>query len=142
MYILFPGAQADFNMLLDLLLCSRPVPARLQANLFKTEKDKVTRALLKEVGDDTPLSKLVEAGSDWRGRAQQISLLKAKVTDLQQAQVSMLDSSQCHASLASLRTACSTQEQRKQLTPCWCTEVAGSQSTLVLASTLYMPYCG
>lgn len=59
----------------------------LQANLFKTEKDKVTRALLKEVGDDTPLSKLVEAGSEWRGRAQQISLLKAKVTDLQQAQV-------------------------------------------------------
>ena len=121
-----------------------PVPARLQANLFKTEKDKVTRALLKEVGDDTPLSKLVEGGSDWRGRAQQISLLKAKITDLQQAQVLLLDSPQCHASLASLRQACSKcfQEQPIQLTPCWLTGHAGSQSTLFLAGTLYMPYCG
>lgn len=67
------------------------VAAWTQANLFKTERDKVTRALVKEVGDDTPLTKLVEGGSDWRGRAQQISLLKAKVTDLQQAQVLLLE---------------------------------------------------
>lgn len=131
-------------MLLDQLLRSRRVSARLQANLFKTEKDKVTRALLKEVGDDTPLSKLVEGGSDWRGRAQQISLLKAKVTDLQQAQVLLLDLSQCHAGLASLCKACSKcfQAQPKQPRTCWFTEHAGSQSTLVLAGTQYMPYCG
>ncbi|KAL3142293.1 Coiled-coil domain-containing protein 13 [Trebouxia sp. C0009 RCD-2024] len=57
-----------------------------KANLFKSERDKVSRALAKEVGDETPLSKVVEAGSEWRGRAQQISLLKAKVSELQQAQ--------------------------------------------------------
>lgn len=63
------------------------LPECQQANLFKTERDKVTRALAKEVGDDTPISKVVEGGSDWRGRAQQITLLKAKISDLQQAQV-------------------------------------------------------
>ena len=58
--------------------------------MFKAEKDKVTRALAKEVGDETPLSKVVEGGSEWRGRAQQISLLKAKISELQQAQVLLL----------------------------------------------------
>ena len=77
--------------LCGLLLHAHAVAAWTQANLFKTERDKVTRALVKEVGDDTPLTKLVEGGSDWRGRAQQISLLKAKVTDLQQAQVLLLE---------------------------------------------------
>ena len=73
------------------VICAvEPVPVCVQANLFKTERDKLTRALVKEVGDETPLSKLMEAGSDWRGRAQQISLLKAKVADLQQAQVLLL----------------------------------------------------
>lgn len=62
----------------------------------------MTRALVKEVGDETPLSKLVEAGSDWRGRAQQIGLLKAKVNDLQQAQVLLLHALLCNASLAKL----------------------------------------
>ena len=73
----------------------------LQANLFKTERDKVTRALVKEVGDESPLSKLMEAGSEWRGRAQQISLLKAKINDLQQAQVLLIQVLLFGASLAS-----------------------------------------
>lgn len=77
-------------VLCDLLLPLDPVLAWLQANLYKTEKDKVTRALAKEVGDETPLSRVVEAGSEWRGRAQQISLLKAKIIELQQAQVLLL----------------------------------------------------
>ena len=59
----------------------------LQANLYKTERDKLTRALAKEVGEETPISKIVDGGGDWRGRAQQITLLKAKIIDLQQAQV-------------------------------------------------------
>ena len=78
-----------------------PVPAWLQANLFKTERDKVSRALAKEVGDETPLSKVVEAGSEWRGWAQQISLLKAKVSELQQAQVLLLVLQPCNASICS-----------------------------------------
>ncbi len=59
----------------------------LQANLYKTERDKLTRALAKEVGEETPISRIVDGGGDWRGRAQQITLLKAKINDLQQAQV-------------------------------------------------------
>lgn len=77
-------------------------PAWLQANLFKTERDKVSRALAKEVGDEMPLSKVVEAGSEWRGRAQQISLLKAKVSELQQAQVQLLVVQPCNAVHASM----------------------------------------
>ena len=59
----------------------------------------MTRALAKEVGDETPLSKVIEGGSEWRGRAQQISLLKAKISELQQAQVLLLASAvmQCGA---------------------------------------------
>ncbi len=63
------------------------VTAQMQANLFKTEKDKLTRALVREIGEETPLSKVVDGGGDWKGRAQQITLLKAKISDLQQAQV-------------------------------------------------------
>ena len=33
------------------------------------------------------MSRIVDGGGDWRGRAQQITLLKAKINDLQQAQV-------------------------------------------------------
>ncbi len=58
-----------------------------QANLYKTERDKLTRALAKEVGEEIPISRIVDGGGDWRGRAQQITLLKAKINDLQQAQV-------------------------------------------------------
>lgn len=106
----------------------------------------MTRALLKEVGDDTPLSKLVEAGSDWRGRAQQISLLKAKVTDLQQAQVLLADSSQCEASLASLHiasTMCSEEQPKHSIPHCF-RKHAGSQSTTGYGwyPQQYMPYCG
>ncbi|DBB10871.1 TPA: Coiled-coil domain-containing protein 13 [Trebouxia sp. C0006] len=57
-----------------------------KANLYKTERDKLTRALAKEVGEEIPISRIVDGGGDWRGRAQQITLLKAKINDLQQAQ--------------------------------------------------------
>ena len=58
--------------------------------MYKTERDKLTRALVKEIGEETPINKVVEGGSDWRGRAQQITLLKAKINELQQAQVESL----------------------------------------------------
>ena len=59
----------------------------MQANLCKTERDKATRALMREVGEEVPLAKVLEGGTDWRGRSQQISLLKNKIAELQQAQV-------------------------------------------------------
>ena len=89
----------------------------LQANLFKTERDKVTRALVKEVGDESPLSKLIEAGSDWRGRAQQISLLKAKVNNLQQAQVLLVQVVLFSASLANCRSTADLKHVLRKLMP-------------------------
>ena len=74
-------------------MCMNPSIFWLQANLFKAEKEKLARALTKELGEDTPLSKALEGSGDWRGRAQQISLLKAKINELQQAQVSRRQSS-------------------------------------------------
>ncbi len=44
------------------------------------------KALRREVGDDTPLTKLLEGdSSDWRGRAQQIALLKERLLSLHEA---------------------------------------------------------
>ena len=57
---------------------------------MKAEKEKLSRALTKELGEEAPLSKALDGSGDWRGRAQQISLLKAKISDLQQAQVSQI----------------------------------------------------
>ena len=57
--------------------------------MCRAERDKATRALVREVGEEVPLAKVLEGGTDWRGRSQQISLLKNKITDLQQAQVGL-----------------------------------------------------
>lgn len=77
------------------------VVANVQANLCKAERDKATRALVREVGEEVPLAKVLEGASDWRGRSQQISLLKTKVNELQQAQVRV----RTHGVLRSLRQA-------------------------------------
>jgi hypothetical protein len=42
------------------------------------------RALQLEVGSDVPLEKTVGTGTSWKGRAQQIALLKAKLKAAQQ----------------------------------------------------------
>jgi hypothetical protein len=52
---------------------------------MRAELAKYQRALAKEVGDDVPLSKVVDEAGGWRGRAQQITLLKAKLSDLRRS---------------------------------------------------------
>ena len=43
---------------------------------------------MREVGSDVPMAKLLaDEGGDWRGRAQQIGLLRDKVRELQESQV-------------------------------------------------------
>ncbi|BDA42188.1 probable coiled-coil domain-containing protein 13 at N-terminal half [Coccomyxa sp. Obi] len=54
----------------------------LKVQQLKLERDAMERALRREVGDDTPLTKLLDADSDWRGRAQTIALLKEKLLSL------------------------------------------------------------
>ncbi len=58
--------------------------AELQAkhDALKVERDRTLRVLQKEVGEDVSLAKILESGSEWRGRAQQIILLKNKVKEL------------------------------------------------------------
>ncbi|KAK9901584.1 hypothetical protein WJX75_003482 [Coccomyxa subellipsoidea] len=57
----------------------------LKAQWLKAERDQIEKALRREVGDDTPLTKLLDADSDWRGRAQQIALLKERLLSLHEA---------------------------------------------------------
>jgi len=60
----------------------RNAEVQTKADALKSERDKLLRVLQKEVGEEVSLAKIVEDGSDWRGRAQQIILLKNKVKEL------------------------------------------------------------
>eukprot|EP00742_Colponemidia_sp_Colp-10_P004593 GILJ01004901.1.p1 GENE.GILJ01004901.1~~GILJ01004901.1.p1 ORF type:complete len:663 (-),score=180.65 GILJ01004901.1:62-2050(-) len=53
---------------------------RVQSQQWKNEVSKLQRALVKEIGEDLPLDKVTDDG--YRGRAQQIELLKGKVKEL------------------------------------------------------------
>jgi hypothetical protein len=55
-----------------------------KSSALKSEAEKLRRALQKEcgLGDDAPLQRLLDEASDWRGRAQEISLLKGRVKEL------------------------------------------------------------
>jgi hypothetical protein len=55
---------------------------RLAHQALRAELQKYQRALAKEVGEDVPLQKVIEDGGSWRGRAQQITLLKARLGDV------------------------------------------------------------
>lgn len=52
---------------------------------LRAELAKAHRALAKEVGEDVPLPRVLEEGGSWRGRAQQITLLKAKLAELRRS---------------------------------------------------------
>ncbi|KAL7752406.1 hypothetical protein RI367_001940 [Sorochytrium milnesiophthora] len=52
---------------------------RLNSQQLRTDLRATQRALAQEVGEDIPISKLLEEGATWKGRAQQISLLKDKI---------------------------------------------------------------
>ena len=58
------------------------VDVQTKHDSIKVERDRLARVLSKEVGEDVSVSKILEEGSDWRGRAQQIILLKEKIRDL------------------------------------------------------------
>lgn len=58
-----------------------------QVGQLKSERDRYARALLREVGDEVPMERVLDEGSDWKGRAQQISLLRDKVREASLQQV-------------------------------------------------------
>eukprot|EP00775_Hariotina_reticulata_P012960 gene12960-13089_t len=53
--------------------------------LLDGENKKLMRALVREVGDDIPLSKVLNDGSDWKGRREQIVHLKDTIRQLKEA---------------------------------------------------------
>ncbi|KAH8938246.1 hypothetical protein BDL97_16G072200 [Sphagnum fallax] len=63
----------------------------VQANETMLEKQiqKLNHIIQREVGDHIPLQKVIEDGSGWVGRSEQVSLLKDKVAELK-AQVAAL----------------------------------------------------
>ncbi len=54
---------------------------------MEIEGKKLARALIREVGEEVPLSKVLEEGSDWKGRREQLVSLKAQLQALKTAQV-------------------------------------------------------
>ena len=54
---------------------------------LRSERDRCARALAREVGDEVPLERVLDEGSDWKGRAQQISLLRDKLREASSMQV-------------------------------------------------------
>jgi len=55
--------------------------------LLENENRKLTRALLREVGEGVPLAKVLEegTGSDWKGRREQIIRLQDTIKQLKEA---------------------------------------------------------
>lgn len=60
---------------------------KTQMGQLKSERDRFARALLREVGDEVPIERVLDEASDWRGRAQQISLLRDKLREASSQQV-------------------------------------------------------
>lgn len=66
-----------------------PSTARVQPQAFalEIENKKVVRALVREVGEEVPLSKILDEASDWKGRREQLIALRDQVKALKAAQV-------------------------------------------------------
>lgn len=58
----------------------------VQVGQLRTERAQYERALRREVGEDVPLQKVLDEASDWRGRAQHITLLQERLLSLQESQ--------------------------------------------------------
>ena len=58
---------------------ARAADLRHQLDLAKAQLQKMNAVLLREVGDNVPLDQIIEGKGSWKGRAEQISLLKDKL---------------------------------------------------------------
>ena len=55
----------------------------LQVFVLETETGKLQRALRKEIGNSFDLRKVLDGSSNWRGRAQQILVLKERINEIE-----------------------------------------------------------
>jgi hypothetical protein len=62
---------------------SLPSKARSEVHQLRKDLQLAVKALQMELGEDMPVSRVLSGQSEWRGRAEQISLLRAKVAELQ-----------------------------------------------------------
>lgn len=78
-----------------------------QVFLLEGENKKLTRALLKEVGEGIPLQKILEEGSgnDWKGRREQIIRLQDTIRQLRDAAGTETAATAAGSSLAKHDTA-------------------------------------
>ena len=66
------------------MLSGRLNEYRVKADRFETEMKKARAALRREVGGHVNIEEIVDEGTNWRGRAQKIVMLKSKVKELQE----------------------------------------------------------
>ncbi len=52
--------------------------------MLEAERVKLSRALVREVGEEVPLARLLDEGSDWKGRREQVITLQNKVKALKE----------------------------------------------------------
>jgi hypothetical protein len=78
--------------------CSR------QAFALEAENKRLARALAREVGDDVPLSKVLDEGSDWKGRRETIVALRDTVRKLKEQQARALSRARSRVPAASRST--------------------------------------
>lgn len=57
---------------------------------LRAERARYERALRRELGEEVPLARALDEASDWRGRAQQISLLQERLLCMQESQAGLM----------------------------------------------------
>jgi hypothetical protein len=55
--------------------------------VLEGENKRLVRALVREVGDDVPLAKVLEEGSDWKGRRETIIVLRNTIRKMREDKV-------------------------------------------------------
>lgn len=81
-----------------------------QVGQLRAERARYERALRREVGDDVPLARVLDKASDWRGRAQQITLLQERLLSIQEAQA-------CPLYCACMNVFCGSRQLKTSLGP-------------------------
>ena len=59
----------------------------MQAALLDIENRKLHFILTREIGEEIPVAKILEEGTKWRGRSEQIIALKEQIKQMKAAQV-------------------------------------------------------
>ncbi|KAF5842643.1 hypothetical protein DUNSADRAFT_6113 [Dunaliella salina] len=82
------AASRDANMWREKHQQQTNKMAQLEQKAFgmEIEYKKVVRALVREVGEEVPLSKVLDDGSDWKGRREQLIALRDQVKALKASQ--------------------------------------------------------